>query len=338
MESSFPLPDDIAQYIERITSEGDRIGYIRTLPYDYEILVENLLDPAHFPFSHHGANPYVKRSNAAALPMTQVPPMTPNAMASVKYTETASGKPFSSFLEFVTPAFVTYISYPSRDTEKSNGSILLLPVPVRKGQCRILIKDIPVGGVSGDNLKMSIRSRLMSLTPEILHVWRNNILDGDSVFLHMQEQNLMKERKNGWSPNTYFTPTSADYMVVHFRNWLRKEGGGGPFGPSENQGTSSIPRRELLDRYKSYTLLSKEAQKALAFVNKSIAAFKMLGNVFLFMGGATVVYAMQKGVMFMWQTVACLSAFALCLFLQRFLRSKILSLFHFIDYVHAEKN
>ena len=337
MESSFPLPDDIAQYIERITSEGDRIGYIRTLPYDYEILVENLLDPAHFPFSHHGAGSNVKRSNAAALRMTQVPSVTPNAMASAKYTETASGKPFSSFLEFVNPAFVTYI-YPSRDTEESDGSILLLPVPVRKGQCRILIKSIPVGGVSGDKIKMSIPMKLMSLTPEILHVWRNNILDGDSVFLHLQDQILRKEMKNGWSPNTYFTPTSADFMVVNFRNWLRKEGGGGPFGPSENQGTSSIPRRELLDRYKSYTLLSKEAQKALAFVNRSIAAFKMLGNVFLLMGGALVVHSMQKGVMFMWQTVACLSAFALCLFLQRFLCNKILSLFHFIDYVHAEKN
>ena len=337
MAAPITLPDNIAQYLERITSEGDRIGYIRTLPYDYENLVENLLDPSHVPFSHHGADPYLNRCNGKALSMKPVSPVTPNAMASVEYIEPAFGVPFTSFLEFIDPAFIMY-TYPSRDTEKSNPLLLLLPLPVRKGQSRVFIKNIQEGGLSGDKLKMSIPMKLMSVTPEIIHSVRNSIQDGDNVFLHMQEQNLMKERNGDWTPNTYFTPSSADYMVVNFRNWLRKEGGGGPFGPSENQGTSSIPRRELLDRYKSYTLLSKEAQKALAFVNRSIAAFKMLGNVFLLMGGALVVHSMQKGVMFMWQTVACLSAFALCLFLQHFVRNKILSLFYFVDYVHADKD
>ena len=82
----------------------------------------------------------------------------------------------------------------------------------------------------------------------------------------------------------------------------------------------------------------KEAGKILAFVNRSIAAFKILGNAFLLMGGATVVYSMQKGIGFMWQTVICLCAFALFSFLERFVRNKILPLFYFVDYVHADKD
>ena len=171
----------------------------------------------------------------------------------------------------------------------------------------------------------------------MIHMLRNDILDGDSVFLHIQERYQRKERKSGWTADIFFSPTSADYMVLRFRNWLRKEGGGGPFGPSDVRETSPMSRRELLDRYESCTLKTKDAKKALAFVNRSIAAFKIMSNAFLLMGGATVVYSFQKGIGLMWQTVVCLSAFALCLFLQRFLRNKILPLFHFIDYVHAEK-
>lgn len=35
--------------------------YFRDLPYSYDVLVENLLDPAHLPFSHHGLSPALSR-------------------------------------------------------------------------------------------------------------------------------------------------------------------------------------------------------------------------------------------------------------------------------------
>ena len=336
MASSIPLPDDIAQYFERIASEGDRTGFVRAAPYDYEILVENLLDPSHVPFSHHGTFPGSNRSSGGTVTMEPVLPVTPNAITSVKYTDSSYKVLRSPFLEFVNPAFIKY-TYKSRDPEKSNASLIFSLAPVRKGQSLVFAQNIPEGGLSGHRPRMTMAKRL-KLAPLLIHVGRNTILDGDNVFLHMQEQNLMKERKTGWTPDAYFTPTSADYMVLRFRNWLRKEGGGGPFGPSDVRETSPISRRELLDRYESYTLKTKDAQKALAFVNRSIALFKIMSNAFLLMGGATVVYSFQKGIGLMWQTVLCLSAFALCLFLQRFLRNKILPLFYFVDYVHADKN
>ena len=335
--SSIPLPDDIAQYLERIASEGDRIGFIRTVPYDYEVLVENVLDPAHLPFSHHGVAPGLERSNGEVLPLKRMPPVTPNAIAAVEFTDHALGFPRYTWLEFVDPSFVMS-TYPNRDPEKSYQALLLPLSPVRKGRSRMIIHIIPAGALSSNKLKMPLRSRLLLSIPLMLHMRNNNILDGDNVFLHLQEQNLKKERKTGWTPNTYFTPVSSDNLVVLFRNWLRKEGGGGPFGPSDVREISPISRRELLDRYKTYTLQNKEAGKILASVNRSIVVFKILSNVFLLMGGTTVVYSMQKGIGFVCQTVVWLSAFALCSFLDRFVRNKILPLFYFVDYVHADKN
>ena len=336
MASSIPLPDDIAQHLERIASEGDRTGFIRTVPYDYEVLVENLLDPAHVLFSHHSVFLW-KRSNAKALSMTRVPAVTPNAEASVEYIDHAMGYPESTWLEFVDSAFIMY-TYRDSDPDKSNQLLLLPLSPVRKGQSRIIIHSIAPGRLSGHKIKLPISMRFVFSSPAMNHMANNTILDGDSVFLHLQDQILRKELKNGWTPDAYFTPTSADYMVLRFRNWLRKEGGGGPFAPSDVLETSPISRRELLERYESYTLQNKEAQKMLAFVNRSIAVLRTLSNVFLLMGGATVVYSMQKGIGLIWQTLVCLCVFALCLFLQRFAHKKILPLFYFVDYVHAEKN
>ena len=313
------------------------MGFIRTLPYDYEILMENVLDPAHVPFSHHGVAPGLDRSNGEALSMTRVRPVTPNAIASVEFSDNAFGVPRNGWLEFVDPSFVLY-TYPNKDPEKSHQAFLVLLSPVRKGWSNVFIYSIIAGRLSGHKPKMPIRSKLLFSMPVLIHMANNSVLDGDNVFLHMQEQNLKKDRKTGRNPDAYFTPASSDNMVVRFRNWLRKEGGGGPFGPLETQEASSISRRELLDRYKTYTLQNKKGQKALAFVNTSIAAFKILSNAFLLMGGATVVYSMQKGIGFMWQTVVCLSASALCSFLERFVRNKILPLFYFVDYVHADKN
>ena len=269
--------------------------------------------------------------------MTPVSPVTPDAIAAADFTDFALGFPRHTWIEFVDPSFVMH-TYPDRDPKKSNQALLLPLSPVRKGQSRLIIHIVPAGSLSGHKLRIPIRSRLLISIPMMLHMRNNNILDGDNVFLHIQEQNLRKRSKSDRNPDAFFTPTSADNMVLRFRNWLRTEGGGGPFGPSDVRETSPISRRELLDRYESYTLQNKEAQKALALVNRSLAVLETLSNVILLVGGATVVYSSLKGMGFLWQTVVCLSASAFCLFLRSFLRNKIFPLFYFVDYVHAEKN
>ena len=336
MASSIPLPDDIAQHLERIASEGDRTGFIRTVPYDYEVLVENLLDPAHVPFSHHGVFLW-KRSNAKAFSMTRVPAVTPNAEASVEYMDPAMGYPENRWLEFVDSAFIVYTNRGS-DPEKSNQLLLLPLSPVRKGRSRIIIHTIAPGRLSGHKVKLPISTRFAFSSPAMNHMANNTILDGDSVFLHLQDQNLRKEMKNGWTPDAYFTPTSSDYMVVRFRNWLRKEGGGGPFGPSKVGETSPISRRELLDRYESYTLQNKEAQKMLALVNKMAAVCDFVSRASLLIVGACLIRGMHNGILYKWPILAGLVVSALSFFIGRYLREKILPLFYFVDYVHADKN
>lgn len=40
---------------------------MQELPYDYSILLENVMDPAHLPISHDGSHSSARRENAQAL-------------------------------------------------------------------------------------------------------------------------------------------------------------------------------------------------------------------------------------------------------------------------------
>ena len=49
-------------------SESNPTSYTRDLPYGWDTLLENLIDPAHIPFAHH--NLQGKREDAIPITMT----------------------------------------------------------------------------------------------------------------------------------------------------------------------------------------------------------------------------------------------------------------------------
>ncbi|GLC67059.1 hypothetical protein PLESTF_000510600 [Pleodorina starrii] len=57
--------------------------FMRELSYSYEILVENVADPAHVPHTHHGLTPTIKRSAGGRMPMKQVDPAAAAAAAAL---------------------------------------------------------------------------------------------------------------------------------------------------------------------------------------------------------------------------------------------------------------
>lgn len=69
--SSGPLmTNDLRRRVDELeaaaaVSNGDHPGapiwYMREMPYSFEVLMENLTDPAHLPFSHHGLSPWLQR-------------------------------------------------------------------------------------------------------------------------------------------------------------------------------------------------------------------------------------------------------------------------------------
>lgn len=54
------------------------------MPYSLEVLIENLINPAHMPVTHHGLIPRMVRKEAKPLWMKPCPVMFPQSIVSSK--------------------------------------------------------------------------------------------------------------------------------------------------------------------------------------------------------------------------------------------------------------
>ena len=340
MSSSLPVPDACADHLERKIARGIKPGVVRDFPFDYEILVENLLDPSHVPFSHHGVIPFVTRSGGAPLNMTLSRSPMPKSIVSVEYKSSLSRPKTGRLtvqLEFI-DASVVLFKYTDSQKEGDLALPLLFVCPVEKGVSRLLVEEMSSNAFHGQDEKLSFLQWCLQKFPVLVHLIRNQILDGDLVLLYQQGQRSQKDDKDGRPSNAYFTPASADTMVVHFRRWLNSEAGGGPFGKTRSEERRQLSREELLDRYKSHTAKCKVCQRALATIKGAVQVLGILTRACVLAGGILAIRALQRGVVDRSKTALCLAAFVVFSAFSHFLRKKIIPLFYFVDYVHAEKN
>jgi len=63
------LPEDLAPFLKDEKERG-AVYFVRDLPYSFDFLVENFMDPAHVPFAHHGLQ--TVRDNGSPVPMELV--------------------------------------------------------------------------------------------------------------------------------------------------------------------------------------------------------------------------------------------------------------------------
>ena len=108
--SETPLP--LCKYLTAAEERGDKITwmlrpYFRDLPYDFQTLVENVVDPAHVPFSHHGYQGSRDRVKYGDYEMKTVPDSTRNRLI-VEYV----GRFGKANLSFLPPTRVNLVRSP----------------------------------------------------------------------------------------------------------------------------------------------------------------------------------------------------------------------------------
>ncbi|CAI5956620.1 unnamed protein product [Closterium sp. NIES-64] len=125
------------------------------------------------------------------------------------------------------------------------------------------------------------------------HLTSNLIYDGDMIVLQGQEKVLKGGGGGGggvpYSKLTY-TPAAADRMVLAFRNWLRRYGGGEPaWDPSLTAGpggaaplpSTVLSRAEMLDRLGQHTEKCSSCRAALKNVRRLAAVLAGAAAVLL---------------------------------------------------------
>ncbi len=291
-------------------------SFVRDLEYDWEILVENVADPSHVPFAHHGVQG--DRAQAKPTPIEIV-------QSTANLIEAATIGRFQTTITFEPPCRLEY-AIKSDDTGKQFGLVTYC-MPVSPGKSRI-VAQFP------RNFAKTVHRLIPRWWDHISE--RNEVLDGDMVLLQQQEYFLQQtESSQSWK-TAYKLPTSADRLVIEYRNWLDKYCHGQL--PWSEVGIS-VPKirninenhEQVLNRYKQHTQHCSSCRGALKVVQRLQVA--LLAYFAITVAGVAVLpnaLRVQLGLPLVITALLGLIAYA---WLKFWLSPK----FYFVDYVHANR-
>lgn len=291
---------------------------VRDLEYDWQTLVENVADPAHVPFAHHGVQG--NRNRATSLPI-QIVKSTPTRI------EAKIEGPFYTKITFTPPCHLEYAIHFGDDRQVG---LVTYCLPIAPGKSRIVAQ-----------FPRNFAQNLHYWTPRWWNhiVVRNTVLDGDMVLLHLQERVVRHRLKTAASESwktLYQLPTSADRLVIEFRRWLDHYGqsdrGTLPWEkPEQAVPLLSLNRQLLLDRYHQHTLICSSCRQALQMIQR----WQM--GLLVYFGIAISITALlpdslrlKVGFPFVFTAILGLGIYAL---LKYWLEPK----FYFVDYIHPAR-
>ncbi|MQL94585.1 hypothetical protein Taro_027245, partial [Colocasia esculenta] len=311
---------------------------MRDLQYGYEVLIENLMDPAHVHYAHYGIMRLPKK---------------PTSVTSV---DREGGVPLdimvpkidiSGFIAKQDNGYGTFIApclfYLSRDLTSNRGSDLSKVTKEesfassQQKMKRVLLVFICIPVSPG-------RSRLIWVFPRnfavwidrivprwMFHVGQNLILDSDLYLLHIEEHKIASIGTSNWQ-KACFLPTKSDAMVVAFRKWLRKYSNNKvDWGTNlKSELPSTPPRQQLMDRYWTHSVQCSSCRGALKGlqvleVSLQIISVALIGTV----------AAIKQNSMSTVTRSAIISVSILAFVASRWLSHFIYKNFYYHDYNHA---
>lgn len=155
---------------------------VRELPYSFDFLIENFLDPAHIPFAHHSLQ--AVRADGQPIPMQPLTAVENATHCEIGYQDSIRGKSRDGVVSFIAPCF-----YHFRVRDPLTGlfkiSLVAVVAPIEPGKCRIFL-DLP-----------GLRKIGQRFPKWLLHSFTNRFLDSD-VWIHDQERVQRGVRNGGY--------------------------------------------------------------------------------------------------------------------------------------------
>ena len=291
-------------------------SYVRDLEYDWETLVENIADPSHVPFTHHG----VQGDRKLAVPLDiKVVESTLNVIQ-----VNAKGN-LNATITFQPPCHLEY-RIQIGNSDKVIGLVTYC-IPVSPGKSRI-VAQFP------RNFAKAIHGIIPRWWEHLKT--RNLVLDGDMILLHQQECFLQQQKPNISWKEAYKLPTTADRLVIEFRKWFDKYCQGrlpwDEVGIDTSHNTQIRENREdLLNRYKQHTQHCSSCRNALKLAERMqillISYFAVVVSVVALLPDTI---RLKLGLPLIVTALLGLGAYA-------WLKFWLIPRFYFLDYIHPEK-
>ncbi|GFR49784.1 hypothetical protein Agub_g11723 [Astrephomene gubernaculifera] len=276
----------------------------RDLPYGHVYFIENVVDPAHVPVSHHkvAGDRY---NDVKPFDMELSRPVTLEGGFQVRYADSWRKDVREALTGFTPPGC---IRIEQRHFSGGTTLLVLYSTPTRPGWTRHMGQQLLVeapGGARGSGI-----SFFGAPIPSwLLHTLAAVFLHQDMVFLHHQERTVARQQQqraaaaaaetaraggstaavgniSGLPPPKYYMPTSVDSGVVAWRQWLSTYGGG---DVSYAPGTPPLSPREsdpakLFDTWNTHT-------RQCAICMRALQRIRALRLVAALAGGLAVVLA-----------------------------------------------
>jgi phenylpropionate dioxygenase-like ring-hydroxylating dioxygenase large terminal subunit len=290
-------------------------SFVRDLPYDWQTLIENVADPSHVPFTHHGVQGNRKQGRPIAMEIVE---------SSMQLVEVQLDRARKTTIAFERPCRLEYTI--QIGTEGKQLGLVTYCLPTEPGKSRIVAQ-----------FSRNFAKNIQKITPrwwEHLKI-RNSVLDGDMIVLHQQEAFLQqKQESNAWK-TAYKLPASSDRPVIEFRKWFDKYCDGklpwAEVGITAPMTQINEDRKVLLDRYHQHTQHCESCRQALAKIQK------IQGILLIFSTASLVSVALfsdnlrgQFGIPLIFFGLVSLGFYS---GLKWWLEPQ----FYFVDYVHADK-
>ncbi|KAL5766951.1 hypothetical protein ACOSP7_017568 [Xanthoceras sorbifolium] len=312
----------------------------RDFPYGYEVLIENLLDPAHVPYAHYGIiqapPPEVKIDREGGEPIELgVKKLDINGFI---------GKADWGGGNYIAPYIYHAYLAPTADqgnesaatSEGNNKPQLFFGQKLEKPKVLFTFFCVPV---SPGN------SRLIWCFPNYFGGWIEKFIpkwmfhigidlvvqDSDLYLLHVEERKIMEIGPTNWQ-NSCFVPTASDAFVFGFRRWMNKYTGGQVNWGGKFSGTlpPTPPREQLMDRYWSHVVNCRSCNSAYKSLNALEVVLQVTSVVSIGIAAAT-----KQSVMSATARTAVVSMGVVCFVASRWLAHFIYKNFHYHDHNHA---
>ncbi|CAK9161990.1 unnamed protein product [Ilex paraguariensis] len=309
----------------------------RDIQYGYEVLIENLMDPAHVPYAHYGIMRVPKRPKSVKADREGGRPLE----ISIQKVDLNG---FTAKQQFGASTFIApcvYYGFFSPGGIPDNGSASSASTTegpsslVSQKRALLVFFCIPVS--PGNSRLIFTAPRNFSVWIDrvvprwIFHVGQNLILDSDLYLLHVEERKIRDVGPSNWQ-KACFVPTKADAIVVSFRRWLNKYAGGQFDWGTKYSGAlpPTPPREQLLDRYWSHVVNCQSCNLAY----KGLNALEILLQVISF-ASIGIVAAAKQGMISAASRNTLVTMAVLCFVASKWLSHFIYKTFHFHDYDHA---
>jgi len=278
------IPDDTNLTVTTVST------YSRDLPYGWDTLVENLIDPAHVPFAHHGLQG--TRKDAIPINMTRATDKG-EAGFSFDWADRTMGMMRKGTAEFRAPYLISYKATfepkPGEEPgqERKPWALSVLCVPTKPGWSKIMlfttseVDKRPANAAEKKKKKkkkFSFIGLIFKKLPKwVMHLLNSKFLDSDLAFLHYQEKlrrpRLTTNADDGAAQaakgdGRYFMPAECDRCIAALHAYIQK------YAPSyvDHHAIKLPPamydRKQLFDRNAQHTSTCKICQGALKGIQK----------------------------------------------------------------------